>query len=603
MTSKIFKADDVKITPRQYSLEPQKLAPGTDTKDRFFDGYPVIVKEEIISPRYKVRILKDVKVQMRDGIKLVVDIYVPEAEGEKFPCLVAWGMWGKDNQEVVFWLKDYPQPYYDSPWWDGTLEAGDIEYFVSRGYAYIIPEPRGEGKSEGQAPRSTIDLHKPDDIYDLIEWAAKQPWSSGNVGMVGPSSYSFSQFVIAIDPPPHLRALFPIGSYYPAGNPFTGMIDLMHTGILHGGHIHDSTVPVREWGAPLSYDLMSKEQLDKRLKELLEYPDIKYHPKIRSALVYPREPFLFDYLISAFHPVPREGNLDRIKLPFYVGVPAPGGGGGRIYLVGYEAYNKISSKSKKFLISNPCEFARPFIEMQYEIIRWYDHWLKGADNGIMDEPPIKIFVGGINKWKFEDEWPPARVRWTNLYLRAGGKVSETPDSGSRPIVLHQPAPIKDPTVYSLNYSTQPFDDDTEVIGPSAFYLEASIDQDDVNWLVWVVDVDPSGNKQLMTEGWLKASFRALDEENSKPWAPAHKCQDPVPVPKGERVRYAINLMPITWVIQKGHSIEVIIRTQDDMFSRLATGGVYFLPRMIDVTVSVRLGPNSYLLMPTKGEGR
>jgi hypothetical protein len=219
----------------------------------------------------------------------------------------------------------------------------------------------------------------------------------------------------------------------------------------------------------------------------------------------------------------------------------------------------------------------------------------------MDEPPIKIFVGGINKWKFEDEWPPARVRWTKLYLRPGSKLSETPDSGSRPAVLHQPAPIKDPTVYCLNYSTPPFDEDVEVIGQSAFYLEASIDQDDVNWLVWVVDVDSSGAKQLMTEGWLKASFRALDEEKSKPWAPAHKRQDRVPVPKGEKITYAINLMPITWVIQKGHSIEVIIRTQDDMFSRLATGGVYFLPRMVDVTVNVRLGPNSYLLLPTKGE--
>ncbi|ABW02323.1 CocE/NonD family hydrolase [Caldivirga maquilingensis] len=598
----VFKADEIKIAPNQFSLEPEKLPPNAQIKGRLFDGYPVIVKEEVSPPKYRMKILKDIMVKMRDGVHLAVDIYLPDAEGEKFPCLVAWGMWGKDNQETVLWLKDLPQPYYTSPWWDGSLEAGDIEYFVSRGYVYVIPDPRGIGKSEGGPPRTLIDLHKPEDIYDLIEWVAQQPWCNGKVGMIGPSSYSLSQYMIATNnPPPHLVALFPIGSFYPPADPFTGMIDLALAGIFHGGHIHDSSLPVRQWGPPMSPEILPKDEFEKRLKELLEHPDIKFHPKVRSSLVYPREPILFDYLMSAFHPTPVNDNLDKVTLPIYIGVPAPGGGGARVYWSGFEAYNKVRSKYKKFLIFIPGEFPRPFVHMQYEMIRWFDYWLKGIDNGIMDEPPVKIFMGGVNKWKFEDDWPPKDIKWINLYLRKGNKLSTIPESDSRPDVLYQPMPLKDPTVYSLNYYTDPFTEDTEIVGPTALHLEATIDQDDVNWMITVVDVSPDGSKQLMTEGWLRGSFRAIDENKSKPWAPVHKVQDPVPVPKGEKVKYDINLMPITWVIQKGHRIGVIIRTQDDMYSRLAIGGVYFLPRMVDTVVNLHLGPNSYIVLPVRSK--
>ncbi|MEM3191460.1 MAG: CocE/NonD family hydrolase [Candidatus Parvarchaeota archaeon] len=595
----VFKADEVKIVPDHFSLEPVKLSPDARTKGEFYEGPPAIVKEDVSPPIYGMKILKNVKAKMRDGINLAVDLYLPDKTDEKFPSLVAWGMWGKDNQEAVLWLKEFPQPYFKSALWDGGLEAGDIEYFVSRGYAYVIPDPRGMGNSEGEPPRTLIDLHRPEDIYDLIEWVAKQSWSNGKIGMVGPSSYSFSQFIIATNPPPHLTALFPIGSFYPPADPFTGMIDATLAGIFHGGHIHDSSIPVRRWGPPMSPEVLPKDVYEKRLKELLEHPDIKFHPKFRSSLMYIREPVLFDYLMSAFHPMPMESGLEKIKIPFYVGVPAPGGGGGRLYWAGYEAYNKISSKSKKFLISNPGEFGRPFVEMQYEIIRWYDYWLKGIDNGIMDEPPVKLFMGGVNKWKFEDEWPPKGIKWTRLYLRAGNKLSKIPESASRPDVLHQPALIKNATVYSLNYITDPFTEDVEICGPTAFHLKATVDQDDINWIIWVVDIGPDGSKQLMTEGWLRGSFRALDEAKSKPWAPVHKIQDPVPIPKGEKVDYAINLMPITWVVQKGHSIGVIIRTQDDMYSRLAIGGVYFLPRMVDAMINVHLGPDSFLLLPER----
>ena len=136
----------------------------------------------------------------------------------------------------------------------------------------------------------------------------------------------------------------------------------------------------------------------------------------------------------------------------------------------------------------------------------------------------------------------------------------------------------------------------EITGPLALYLEASIDIDDTNWMADLVDVDPEGNRQLVSGGWLKAAHRALDQGKSRPYQPIHPRQDPVPVPPGEAVEYAIAMMPTSNVFRKGHSMELIIRNQDDLLSRLGTWGVYHLPFMRTVTHTIHLG-KSHLNLP------
>jgi predicted acyl esterase len=138
--------------------------------------------------------------------------------------------------------------------------------------------------------------------------------------------------------------------------------------------------------------------------------------------------------------------------------------------------------------------------------------------------------------------------------------------------------------------------DTEVTGPIALYLEATIDIDDTNWMADLVDVDPEGNRQWVSVGYLKAKFRALDESESKPYLPIHPRQDPVPVTPGKKTEYAISMMSTSVIFQKGHSMELIIRNQDDVLSRLGTWGTYMLPFMQTVTHNIHFG-NSYLLLP------
>src|SRR6516225_7577914 len=145
----------------------------------------------------------DVTVPMRDGIKLCVDVYRPNATG-KFPALLAFAIYNKDIQGPDLAEALPPQPAW-SPLWTGPMEAGDTKFFVSRGYVHVIGSPRGVGKSQGGGSREW-------DCYDLIEWIAAQDWCDGNVGMVGISGFGAEQLAVAKQAPPHLKAIFPFDS-------------------------------------------------------------------------------------------------------------------------------------------------------------------------------------------------------------------------------------------------------------------------------------------------------------------------------------------------------------------------------------------------------
>ena len=140
---------------------------------------------------------KDIYVPVRDGVRIAIDIFRPDARG-KFPALLAMSGYGKDEVELLL----PPQPLNRSAVWDGNIEAGDFKDVVSRGYVHIIGDVRGTGHSEGEFPG-------PDgkDCYDIIEWIAQQPWCDGNVSMIGYSAFSAIQLRTAMEQPPHLKCI------------------------------------------------------------------------------------------------------------------------------------------------------------------------------------------------------------------------------------------------------------------------------------------------------------------------------------------------------------------------------------------------------------
>lgn len=605
--TELYKEDEIKFTIKGYVPEPFHIAKskvsGNDLTDAYFPGYPQLHPDLENEAEYNIKSERDLVVEAPGGNRIYLDVYRPDSDG-KFPALISWGVWGKDSQDSVFWLRDKPQPYFDSHFWDGSLEAGDIPYLVSNGFAHVIPDPPGIGKSDGAA-RSMLDLYKIEDITKIVKWIVSQPWSNGKVGMIGPSSYSGSQVMIGQNPPEELKALFPLAFWWIGGEyDFTGMRDATRFNILHGAHGNDSTYTLSKenYGKPYTLD-MPKEELESLMSEIFNDPDIKYNSKFYSLFKYPhKDPLLFDIFVKWFRPTLPPFSLEKIEMPIYIGAVLPGGGH-RIYWIAYEAWEKVktSEKFKKMIILPPGELRRPVVEYHDEYLRWFNHWLNGKDTQVLEEPPVKLFVLGVNKWKFENEWPPKRTESKNLYLHEGGLLSGiSPHLGTESFTQH--SPLIDNNVICLSYRTDPLTSDLELMGPLAAHIEASIDNPDANWIVSLVDVAPNGDKTLVSEGWLRSSFRELNQEKSTDQRPVHKIKNPELLVPGKEYIFDIPMIPTAAVILKGHALEFTIRGQDDLLSRKSKYGIYFLPQMRTVTYNIKFGKNTRVVLPVSGNG-
>jgi len=515
-------------------------------------------KKEGSQPIYQIKAERNAYVKMRDGTGIAVDIFRPDA-AEKFPVLLAMSPYGKEMQSCI------PPQGKDSFMAIGSQEAGNTEYIVSRGYVHIVIDVRGTGKSEGKYT-CMFSKQEAEDGYDLVEWAAQQPWCDGNVGMVGISYFGVIQWLVAAEQPPHLKAIFPydsFGDFYRDANYPGGILELFFWQIWR-------TIAKKN---PVSVTVEDKppEELQRLVEEAKKNADIRMYPWLYMILETPNtHPHFFDVMLN-----PNDGpfywersactKYDKIKVPAFCGT-------------GWHAYsywhltgtfrNYLGIKvPKKLLIDPPAFHARPWHDMHDLIIQWYDHWLKGIDTGIMDEPPIKIFVMGDNEWRYENEWPLARTKWTKYYLRAweGLSLEQEPYYDEPDCFVQQP-PIMTSTVNSLKFVTQPLAHDVEVTGPMALYLYASIDQDDTNWFVSLKDVDGQGAEKEVTKGLLKASHRAIDENKSKPWQPYHTHLKPEPVEPNEICEYAIEIRPTSNVFKKGHRIKLEIKSLETVMS-------------------------------------
>jgi len=512
-------------------------------------------RELISQPRYGIKVEKDVLVTVRDGVRLAVNIYRPDARG-KFPALFAMGGYGKELQEVLI----PPQPLYKSAVWDGNIEAGDTPSIVPRGYVHVIADARGTGQSEGEFTGMWVQQEGKDGA-DIVEWIAQQPWCDGNVGMIGYSYYGGMQLKVAIQQPPHLKAIFVshvAADFYRDFAYSGGVLSLFVYGLWDGRHGTSGFAPKNP--VSLMMKTLPGDEFERRRNELLNHPDIKHYPNLYHLLKYPQKnPQFFDIMMNPFDgPFWQEKSVylffDKIKVPAYV-VGKVGGTKGF-----WDVYTGINT-TKKLLVKPTGPEERPWREDIELILRWYDYWLKGNDTGLMDEPPIKLFVPGANRYRYEKEWPLKGIEYTTCYLRRWEGLSFEPE-------LYQPEPdcfLQQPLHLSakrdsVKYLSPALPADLETIGPAAFNLFASIDQDDTNWIVKLSDVAPTGKDTPVSKGWLKASHRALDATKSSPSNPYHPHVSAEPVKPGEINEYAIGLGNIVNVFKAGHRIKLEIES-------------------------------------------
>ena len=524
-------------------------------------------------PRHSVRCLYDVKVPARDGTRLSADVYLPDIRGP-LPTILLRTPYDSTRAPHIDW----------AVWW------------ARRGYAAVVQDNRGKFKSEGEFYAYRDDGRDGD---DSLYWIADQPWSNGRIGMSGRSYGGLVQWQLAPFRNPNLTAMAP---QVIAGD-FFGEIHRI------GGAI--------QWGLTVMAAILysTNHSFSQRgSMHLFGNQEFYRHlPLIDAdvAAIGRPIPFFRDWLErSVYDEYWRALNVhDRLS---EIDVPIYQQGGwydpyaeamfGLFNGMRDRGYSEHARRSQKIYIGpwahhipdgsqlGDLDFGpAAYVDLNVQDLRWYDHWLKDIDTGVMDEPPINIFVMGRNEWRHEHEWPLARTRFVRYFLHSTGRANTLNGDGT----LDQDIPTSEPpdhftydpedpvpTVGGNNstwtwmqfatdkvlpgpvdqrgvekredvlvYTSSPLERDLEVTGPLEVVLYAASSALDTDFTAKLVDVHPTGVAFHISEGILRARYRDGFEQTT--------LLDP-----GEVYQYRIDLASTSNVFKKGHQIRVEISSSN-----------------------------------------
>lgn len=522
---------------------------------------------------YQVKQTRGHRVAMRDGIHLSADIYQPDSTA-RFATLLS----------IL--------PYDNNSGWKERAK-----WFATRGYAVVLVDSRGRYDSEGEWDPFSA-KHKTDG-YDLVEWAAKQPWSNGRVGMYGPSYMGWETWWTATQAPPSLKAIVPevappdafyncpyqngvilglfvdwaasnsrrtaqnvdTGPY--GGFPKNALTDFQHTP-------YSDLLRFRgEMDAPW-YNTWMKENLSSSSY----WKAIAYQtPESYSKVTVPS--LAVSGWFDANHPgtpmnyvaMKQFGKTTDARKPKMVIGPWTHWPIATQYLAGID-YGKDA-----------------VIDWNGYVTRFLDHYLKGVDNGIENDSPVHVFVMGSNKWRKEKDWPLPQTRFTKYYLHSHGKANtlngngtlslQPPTTEKHDTYVYDPTkPTRDPYFdypkhnghidggvdtrlqaigdEVLVYTTPVLTDDVEVVGPITAKLYASTSARDTDWMMRLIDVRPDGSTIFLTEGMIRARNRDSLDGTFNP--------EKLSIIEPNRV-YEYNLTFVRGtgnVFKKGHKIRVEI---------------------------------------------
>ena len=551
-----------------------------------------------IPKAYKIIKEESVPAKMRDGVNLYADVYRPDAPG-RFPVILMRTPYGRE------------------------ATAPNAKRYVPYGYIFIAQDTRGRFQSEGDWYYPLV--HEAVDGYDTVEWAAGLEWSDGNVGTAGQSYLCATQYLLAPTQPPHLRAMFATSA--PS--------DWHECWVYRGAGVLD-------WGWLLPYSLMmTPDQLKRHGTENLlgairgYYPDgadmslwnglkdehYRHLPlydwvaRLKDSIPYLKDYFDHPEDDDYWRHLNVRHKAGRVNVPvlhvasWYDGFLE---GGLHNYASIREHGATPQARSAQKLVVGPWPHLYPYdsptskvgdLDMGPEAlirlgdlsVRWFDHWLKGVENGIANEKPVNIFVMGDNAWREEDEWPLARTRYTPLYLHSGGKANTSDGDGT----LTWDAPKSERTdsfVYDPNdpvptiggsqlgpnptgpqdqrlvefrpdvlvYTSKPISEDLEITGPLSVKLYAASSATDTDFTAKLVDVWPNGYAQNIQDGIIRARYR--DSKTSSRL-----------ITPGEINEYTIDLWATSHVVKSGHRIRVEISSSNfPHYDRnLNTGGPLF----------------------------
>ena len=505
----------------------------------------------------------DVKVPMRDGVNLSADIYFPRGGQGPFPVILTRTPYDNMTEE--------------------SLDAG--RFYPQHGYVLVAQDVRGRNDSDGDFYPYLNDFN---DGHDTVEWIGAQPWCDGNVGMVGASYVGYVQWQAASMGSSYLKAIVPrvIGA------------NMYETGWRQGGAFQLATATM--WA--MRYDGRTRqdifeynwEQLFRQLpladldriagKDVHFYRDWIAHPDYDD---YWRAQSIEERYPNIKVPVLQIGGwydvLVRGTFHHFTEMRKHGGSElarqNQRAVVGPWIHSACSTT-----FAGELDFgAISMLDLREIELRWFDHWLKGKDNGAERDAPLRIFVMGANEWRDENEWPLARTQFTPYYFHSGGGanslegdggLSTTPpaDEPSDGFVYNPAFPVptrggntccnpelvpwgvydQRPLEYRndvLVYTSAPLEEDLEVTGPISVTLYASTDGRDTDFTAKLVDVHPDGYAVNLCDNIMRARYHESREYQTL-------------LEPGKVYEFTVDVWMTSNVFLKGHRIRVDVSSSN-----------------------------------------
>ncbi|MCP4258934.1 MAG: CocE/NonD family hydrolase [Planctomycetes bacterium] len=512
---------------------------------------------------FEVDVRADVKIPMRDGVKLSAHIFKPKAEG-KFPVILVRSPYGKGNEK-----------------------NGDGLFYASHGYVFISQDCRGKGASQGQWEPF---LNEDADGRDTQSWVLDQSWCNGKIGTSGGSYVGFTQWMPAPNAGEHLKAMFCL----------VPLIDTYGDAAYAGGAFNLALL--MGWGTMVSYRPgeevtilgWSGDDWDKAYRTL---PLCEWDRVIGRKVQYLRDWVAHPHFDNYWGKRSVRNRWQDIKVPIFTV-----GGWYDIFANSvFEHVNAVKSKSRSLQARNhqhvlmgpwghgisrdgkvgDLDFGKDSVIKVHEIqTAWFEYWLKDKKAGDYKWAPFRIFVMGRNQWRDEQEWPLERTRFTPYYFHSSGSANTVKGDGevstvkpgdesfdrfvydpNNPVptlggcnLVGCPAGPRDQTRAEkrkdvLVFTSDELDTDLEVTGPVKVILYAASSASDTDWTAKLVDVHPDGRPINLCDGIIRARYRESP-------------QNPTLIQPGKIYRYEIDLWVTSNVFLAGHKIRVEISSSN-----------------------------------------
>jgi len=531
----------------------------------------------------------DVPATMRDGTTLRANIYRPAGEGQ-WPVLLTRLPYGKDL-----------------PLGTSLLEPSQV---ARRGYVVIVQDTRGRFTSEGKWDPFRYEAL---DGVDTIEWAAQLPFSNGSVGMYGGSYFGFTQWSAAVHQPPALKAMIPFITWNDPFNGITFRGGALELGLMANWQLNmglnvlmrryandpkalgyaismlvkemDAMGPQGYWSLPLKdFEPLKQQDVAPAFFEAIIAPLDREQAEHLTILGKHENVTVPTFNIGGWYDIFLQDTLSNFTIMRQHG-STPEGRQSKL-LVGPWAHSAYINPVGELNFGFGASAA--YIDLQIDFlslqVRWFNHWLKGIDSGMLLEAPIKIFVMGANVWRDEQEWPLARAVETRYYLHSNGHANTLDGDGSlstsmpgaesfdqyaydpaNPVITRGGALLMSPEFPAgpfdqrstearediLVYTTPVLEQDVEVTGPISVHLWAASSGPDTDFVARLVDVHPGGYAQNLTDGIIRARYRNFTQGEA-----------PSLIEPGKAYEYEIDLWATSNVFKAGHRIRLDVTSSN-----------------------------------------